>query len=588
MSGKRDKFGSVQRARTFKSVLVAYSIPCALAVLGLLVSAWTGVHFRELNLLKTNDFIQKRFEKTIDQINGNFASSIDVLTAVNGIFLASEEVTREEFNNFSSMIIERHAYIEGLLWAPRVSQAERKDHEQRVQNDGFSNHLIYDGDHGVPIQVSPEREFHYPILYVTPFEGVYRNVLGIDLLNGTEVSPALKIAISTNRPAVSAKMKLPPAEKKQTGVLAFFPISVAGADESLRNTGVTSLVVNIEKLFESVFADMIFDTAIVIRDVSNPKFEEVLYSNEITKKDVYEEFGHIEIVKFLDRSWEVALAPTRALMRSKNSLEPWIIFILGALFSVLSALALAWQAKQKGRVDAIVAARTLELQHANQELEEFAYRSSHDLRSPLISSIRLIEFAKESMGSGDIAFADKSLSHVEKSLRKLESLVKDILVLAKTKNQAEEDREIDVEKLIKLSIEQVEHLENFERVDFQLSFDHKGQLKTKEGRLRLVVENLISNAIKYQDISKSGSFIKIKTNNVDGSFVLEVIDNGIGIPEHKRAQVFQMFQRFHGNVSFGSGLGLYMIQKSAAIMGGKIEYDDSHNYTCFRLSLPLI
>ena len=85
----------------------------------------------------------------------------------------------------------------------------------------------------------------------------------------------------------------------------------------------------------------------------------------------------------------------------------------------------------------------------------------------------------------------------------------------------------------------------------------------------------MSNAIKYQDLQKQNSFVEIETKSQDGRCVLMIKDNGIGIPEHQQPHLFKMFRRFHPKLSFGSGLGLYMIKKSVDRIQGEIIYTDT-------------
>lgn len=223
---------------------------------------------------------------------------------------------------------------------------------------------------------------------------------------------------------------------------------------------------------------------------------------------------------------------------------------------------------------------------ANKELEEFAYRTSHDLRSPLVSSIALLDIIDKTIEAGNVSVAKQSVSHIRTSLNKLEQLVEDILELTKAKYGEEEDVDIDVSNIIHESIDKISHLENFDRLKINIDLHDVKHLKTKESRFRLIIENLLSNAAKYQDLDMDVSHINITMKKGSGVFTLEVSDNGLGIPGEQQDKIFTMFARFHTNVSFGSGLGLYMMKKSADIMGGHLEYVPSQKGCTFRLSLP--
>lgn len=183
--------------------------------------------------------------------------------------------------------------------------------------------------------------------------------------------------------------------------------------------------------------------------------------------------------------------------------------------------------------------------------------------------------------------AINSLSIVTDSLNKLEILVQDILALTETKNAVEENQLVNIEEIIEDAQAKLTHMENYERLKIEKEITGGQLVKVKKSRLVLIIENLISNAIKYQDIEKQRSFIHIKSYIHNKQLHLSVEDNGIGIPQDKQTQLFMMFKRFHAKTSFGSGLGLYMVDKSATVLGGKITYKDTGSGSRFTLIIPI-
>lgn len=231
-----------------------------------------------------------------------------------------------------------------------------------------------------------------------------------------------------------------------------------------------------------------------------------------------------------------------------------------------------------------IMAQSLESQ--TEELEEFAYRTSHDLRSPLVSSIALLGMASKDIDQQSYDNAKKSMSLVGDSLSKLDVLVKDILELTKTKNLIEDTQDIDLNHIINDVLQKLAHMDNFERLSIQTDLQLNEMVKSQESRITLIVGNLISNAIKYQDLNKNDSFVKVSTYSCDGDKIVEVEDNGLGIPEKHQEQLFTMFKRFHPKVSFGSGLGLYMMKKSADIIGATLVFEDTGHGSKFKLLIP--
>jgi len=227
-----------------------------------------------------------------------------------------------------------------------------------------------------------------------------------------------------------------------------------------------------------------------------------------------------------------------------------------------------------------------DLRSSNKELEEFAYRTSHDLKSPLLSSINLINLALKSIQENQFDRIETSLNHASKTLAKLRDLVDDILSLTKTKHVEEEETELTIEDEIDQALDKFSYLKNFDRLKIQKDLTLNGTLRVRRSRFVLILENLISNSIKYQDTKEDQSYVKISSRKIGRDIEITIEDNGMGIPKEKEGDVFSMFKRFHNRVAFGSGLGLYMVKKAARILGGDIVYKPQQKGVCFTLKIP--
>lgn len=227
------------------------------------------------------------------------------------------------------------------------------------------------------------------------------------------------------------------------------------------------------------------------------------------------------------------------------------------------------------------------LEHQTQELEEFAYRTSHDLRSPLVSSIGLLEIAETAIRAKDDAQAMEVITMANSSLKKLEILVKDILELTRTKNMEEQPQSVHIEDVIDAALEKLKHMEYFTRLKIQKECAFTLPITVKKTRLIVIIENMISNAVKYQDLNKEHSYMTLRTYEEDNKCIVEIQDNGLGIPENQQSKLFTMFKRFHPRTAYGSGLGLYMMKKSVDILGGKITFTDTGDGALFKVHIPI-
>lgn len=224
---------------------------------------------------------------------------------------------------------------------------------------------------------------------------------------------------------------------------------------------------------------------------------------------------------------------------------------------------------------------------ANSELEEFSYRTSHDLRSPLISSKKLLGIIQEAIKKGEMENAFRYIDIMQNSLGALEDLVSDILNLSRMNHNKTEKTSVLIKDIVDESLKKIAYLKGFDRITFDYDYEYDKPIEISQENLTLVLENLLSNTVKYQDFNKNQSKVLITTSLENRKLNLTITDNGLGIPERFQNKLFTMFKRFHSNTSFGSGLGLYMVKKSVDKMGGSIHYRDTGDGSQFTITLPI-
>ena len=223
------------------------------------------------------------------------------------------------------------------------------------------------------------------------------------------------------------------------------------------------------------------------------------------------------------------------------------------------------------------------LKIVNAELEEFSYRVSHDLKSPLISTIKLLTLAQEAVGNGDIDQASKLIDLSLSSTRNLETLAEDILVLHRLKRADMDWQEIDIEASILKSW-------NRHAVDVPLklvtSIGLAEPFFCDQRAISTVLENLLSNCVKYRNPEASNDIVHVAVTSDRQWVHVSVSDSGIGIPLDKRDRLFGMFQRFHPRTATGTGLGLYMVRQWVERLNGNISVKHLNPGTCFKIQIP--
>lgn len=219
----------------------------------------------------------------------------------------------------------------------------------------------------------------------------------------------------------------------------------------------------------------------------------------------------------------------------------------------------------------------------NDELSQFSYRTSHDLKAPLVTIRGLSNAMVEDINEGDYEEVKGNAIYIGTFVHKLEHLVTDILNLTKADLEVSEKESVDLEEIIGEIKERLKSIYIDTNVEIGVAIDPLANLIVSKARITQVLENLISNSIKYRDNNKHRSFVKISSKKVNNTTLITVEDNGIGIPLKHQHNVFQMFQRFHPNISFGSGLGMYIVKKHLNNMTAEINLESSEKGTIIKI-----
>ncbi|MEC7703515.1 MAG: ATP-binding protein [Pseudomonadota bacterium] len=276
--------------------------------------------------------------------------------------------------------------------------------------------------------------------------------------------------------------------------------------------------------------------------------------------------------------------------RQRSQLEKTetVFYALAILLLLLEARFIFWPSYRSIH-DALKEKRILEktqraLEAANYELEEFAYRTSHDLKSPLISAASLLDLVDQYIQNNRVEEARTIVGKSKTELKRLGLLVEDILTLIRTQFKAQDSKDINMAELVDDILNKSAYLNPDNNIQIITKFTHKNRLHTRYDRLYIILENLISNALKYADRTKDNAFVQVNTHDDDRALTIEVIDNGLGIPDDQENKLFLMFQRLHSSTKFnGTGLGLYMAKKCAELINADLEYESVDKNTIFRL-----
>lgn len=224
-----------------------------------------------------------------------------------------------------------------------------------------------------------------------------------------------------------------------------------------------------------------------------------------------------------------------------------------------------------------------ELQKTYHELDQFVYSVSHDLRSPLASILGLLNVAE--LEKPDTPTAPH-LKRIREQVNRLDYFIKEILEYSMNARTEAHFEKIDFPFVIEEVKSNLKPLTEIDRLKLHLATSGNHEFFTDKARLEIILKNLLSNSIKYQDFKKNSCTISINVETTPAQSKIIFADNGIGIEKIHLTKIFDMFYRATEHAK-GAGLGLYIVKEAVHKLGGRIKAESELGAgTVFEIVLP--
>lgn len=206
------------------------------------------------------------------------------------------------------------------------------------------------------------------------------------------------------------------------------------------------------------------------------------------------------------------------------------------------------------------------LQLINAGLDKFVFNVTHDLRSPLASIMGLIHLMDDET---DLAQIKAYTLMMKESLEKQDRFINEMLTFIKSKHTGVSKAECSLNSIVDNVIAQNSYQNGGKAVRFYKELELT-QIQSDALKLQVILNNLVSNSIKYSDARKSEQWVKVKSYRAAEEVVIEVEDNGLGIRPKDQDRIFDKFY-MSGDNKKSSGIGLYLVKDAVMELNGKIE-----------------
>jgi signal transduction histidine kinase/ActR/RegA family two-component response regulator len=507
--------------------------------------------------------VERRVETHIRALEHGIATGLHEVEILRGLFAVSDTVSAEQFGTFVDNIGVRWEGVVALGWIPWPAVDEKE----------------------------------IAVRHCAPASACSDTFISA-LVDTPELQRGLEKARSTIRMVVSAPVALPravPSEHTLVVAPVFQQDAIAGQHHL---QGFALGVFVIADLVELILDEQTLPSGLDLYfyQGGDEGAEQLFYYHRTrTTADAHPPLPLAELLRsshylhrfpVADSMWTIVARPEPGALTALRTFEPWIVLGSGMLITFLLATFILANLRRTARIEAVVEARTKELnatnalvnqareqaEQANQAKTRFLAAASHDLRQPL----QALNLFVNVLSSRDHDKKTREIvEHIGESTQALESLLNALLDISKL------DADLIVPEFGDVHLDDLfAHLES----QFAPLAAAKGLrlkmkplplvLRTDPALIKSIMRNLVANAVHY---TQKGRVI-IRCRKLGNNAVLTVEDTGPGIPKDQRETVFQEFSRLgrerggsDGDTEGGLGLGLAIVERLARLLGHRVE-----------------
>lgn len=543
--------------------------------------AFLGITILSSNTAK-NIYVQE-YQKILEQKNTETTTSLqqrmnayeDILRGGVGLFNASDVVTRQEWRQYlaSYNISERYPGVQGVGYIELVNAEQLPSHIARVRNDNLATYAIFP---------EVDRSLYAPIVYLEPTNEKNIKAIGFDMLSEASRQNAMEKARDSGSASISNIVTLiqdRDEPDKQPGFLMYVPLYVKNSKPKSIQEKRAAITGFIYAPFRS------YDLISQLQTAQDQQYGFKIETNTDTKMAVYETDNFSELstnsknraetaeLTLQGITWKITGYVMPEVVNESVRSRPTSVLWGGVLFSFFVAGFIYLLLVNRSRV--LADKESTSVQFAKDELLALA---SHQLRTPATGVKQYIGMLREGFVGSFTPTQQKLLDKAYASNERQLGTINEMLFVAR----ADADQlqmsfsHFDFKQLVEDVVdEQVGQMAK-KKLRHNLLVPKKSlPVRGDKEYLRMAVENVLSNAVKY---TKDGGSIRIKITATQESVTLHITDTGVGVSKADHHLLFQKFSRIPNELTSqvsGTGIGLYLVKQVVDAHGGKIAFDSA-------------
>jgi len=574
---------------TFHSPIAAWVILCIGLVLTF--SAW----YTSNSLVHKNG--RQRFENRVEEIRNAIHSQMlyyeQLLWSGTGLFNASDQVTREEFRRYVKTLAlnEQWPGIQGIGYSIPVRPEDKDAHIQTIRSEGYAEYTI---------RPEGQREQYSAIVYLEPFDWRNQRAFGFDMWSNEVRRTAMTRARDTGTASTSGMITLvqETEEDVQRGFLTYVPLYRRGMPTDTQEERRAAFVgwvyapFRMGDFMKSILGSGKTDVEYEIYGSQKYDDTTMLYDSnaDIQGSEGDDDTWRVkETLELQGQTWTLFFHAGEDAIFVSEAKQPLVVAMAGLIVDLLLFYVISSIAYLQKKAEGMASEMTLEIREAheqleqkilesehlvhalrntNDELSQFAFVASHDLREPLRKVKTFGGMLRAEVKDGLSERGDHFLNFMESAVIRMESLLSSLLAYSRVYSKEKTVEEVDLNALFKDVCADLEL--QIKDVDGKVEVDSLPTLEGDPAQLRQLFQNLISNSLNYHrhDVPP---LIRIVNCSTPKERSIAVKDNGIGFEKVYAEKIFEVFQRLHGRDEYpGTGIGLAICRKIAERHSGRI------------------
>ncbi len=585
--------------------------------------------------------IEQRFNTHVDEITTAIEERMlvyeQLLWGGVALFNASDEVNRAEWHIYiSSLRIDRYWQgIQGMGFSVPVGQSERTAHIAALRAEGFPDYAIHPAG---------ERNEYSAIIFLEPFDWRNRKAFGYDMWSKKLRRQAMQRARDTGKAATSGPVDLVQETDLniQKGFLTYVPVYQNGITPTTQQQRRELLVgwvfapFRTGDLMQGILGKRDAEVEFQIFDGATQTNPHKLFDSGI---DEPQQAGNIigsplhaqRELKLQGRNWTLQFESRNTPISALEQNQPSFIAAGGLLvdlllFYIIVSLARAHAIQktlsnelrdakahleqkvkhrtlalnqQRLRLEERVAERTAQLREKvdesealvntltdnNENLRQFSYVASHDLKEPLRMVVSFTELLARKYADKLDDTGREYIKIAADSGIRMQTMIDDLLQYTRLDDNSERIKKVNCNVELDHVLQDYKDAIGHHHID--IIHGDLPAIRCNPSRFLTVIKNLIGNGIKYGN-TEGITTIRIATEEKNDAWIFSVADNGIGIEEKFQQRIFEPFKRLHSHNEYaGTGLGLAICKKIVITWGGKIWLDSQPGVgSTFYFSVP--